>query len=277
MPLKVPCGCGRTLNLKDSMAGKRGKCPYCGTVLTIPSADELGAVEVRQYDLDPSAAHVVRSEEQRTGVPDARAAAEKSELQWSVLESAHKMVKQVVLTETKVSRCSSPVGGPFLFAPLMEVRAWGMCSGYSTGDDTPYLFAKCVGIEEVIKDMPCRLAFAFYRFPEAALFQPLLEIRHDATNPFVVENPWNVRSKEMLRIGEDFFSRSSLVIQFFDAQMIGVHARVLRPPPECLAALRSLWEEARAYDRTRPANDFRAAVDRYYRMNPMEQSPILDG
>ena len=27
--------------------------------------------------------------------------------------------------------------------------------------------------------MPCRLAFAFYRYSEAGLFQPLLEILHN--------------------------------------------------------------------------------------------------
>ncbi len=37
MAIDVTCeGCGKTLSVDDSMAGKRGKCPKCGTVLVVP-------------------------------------------------------------------------------------------------------------------------------------------------------------------------------------------------------------------------------------------------
>ena len=47
MPIKVSCQCGQTLTAKDSLAGKRVKCPKCGAPLTIsrpqpkqPAADD---------------------------------------------------------------------------------------------------------------------------------------------------------------------------------------------------------------------------------------------
>ncbi len=47
MPLTVACPCGQKLQVKDEMAGRRGKCPACGKVFTIPSpaaktSDPLG-------------------------------------------------------------------------------------------------------------------------------------------------------------------------------------------------------------------------------------------
>lgn len=36
MSISVSCSCGKTLNVKDELAGKRGKCPKCGALLTIP-------------------------------------------------------------------------------------------------------------------------------------------------------------------------------------------------------------------------------------------------
>ena len=40
MPITVKCdGCGRTLRAKDELGGRRGRCPYCRAVITIPRAD----------------------------------------------------------------------------------------------------------------------------------------------------------------------------------------------------------------------------------------------
>ena len=36
MPIKVACQCGQQFVAKDELAGKRVKCPKCGTALTIP-------------------------------------------------------------------------------------------------------------------------------------------------------------------------------------------------------------------------------------------------
>jgi hypothetical protein len=36
MPIKVACQCGQQFAARDELAGKRAKCPQCGTVLTIP-------------------------------------------------------------------------------------------------------------------------------------------------------------------------------------------------------------------------------------------------
>jgi len=41
MPITVKCeACGKTLKVKDELAGKRGKCPGCGAVVHVPEASE---------------------------------------------------------------------------------------------------------------------------------------------------------------------------------------------------------------------------------------------
>jgi len=41
MAIQLSCSCGHMLNLKDTMAGKKGKCPQCGAILQIPAAEAL--------------------------------------------------------------------------------------------------------------------------------------------------------------------------------------------------------------------------------------------
>lgn len=73
MPIKVTCGgCGATLSTPDSSAGKRAKCPKCGSIIEIPnpaaeddamdalsspfdglSEDEMTAGEVQQDERKP--------------------------------------------------------------------------------------------------------------------------------------------------------------------------------------------------------------------------------
>ena len=38
MAIKVACSCGKKLEVKDELAGRRGKCPACGKILMIPAA-----------------------------------------------------------------------------------------------------------------------------------------------------------------------------------------------------------------------------------------------
>jgi hypothetical protein len=45
MPLSVSCPCGAKLNVPDSAAGKRVKCPRCGESLAVPTAAEFEVVE----------------------------------------------------------------------------------------------------------------------------------------------------------------------------------------------------------------------------------------
>ena len=41
MAIEVRCpGCGKILHLADHVAGKKGKCPACGTAMEIPKPDE---------------------------------------------------------------------------------------------------------------------------------------------------------------------------------------------------------------------------------------------
>src|SRR5687768_11677604 len=50
MAISVVCACGKKLQVKDEMAGKRGKCPACGKVLDIPAAPNAAKGTV---DFDP--------------------------------------------------------------------------------------------------------------------------------------------------------------------------------------------------------------------------------
>ena len=44
MPIRAECnGCGRKLQVKDAAAGRRIKCPDCGSVVRIPDAPSVSA------------------------------------------------------------------------------------------------------------------------------------------------------------------------------------------------------------------------------------------
>src|SRR5207244_2848371 len=40
VPITFRCACGKTLEIADEHAGKRGRCPECGAVLEIPRPEE---------------------------------------------------------------------------------------------------------------------------------------------------------------------------------------------------------------------------------------------
>ncbi len=43
MPISVPCQCGKTLNVRDELAGKAVKCPACQKVLQVPTSKNPAA------------------------------------------------------------------------------------------------------------------------------------------------------------------------------------------------------------------------------------------
>ncbi|MEW6358193.1 MAG: tetratricopeptide repeat protein [Planctomycetota bacterium] len=49
MPIRIECSCGKVLNVPDTMAGQKGKCPGCGAVLTVPKPGEAGKEEAPQW------------------------------------------------------------------------------------------------------------------------------------------------------------------------------------------------------------------------------------
>ena len=56
MPIKFKCQCGKLLQAKDEMAGKRVKCPACGKILLIPAELRLQAAEPPQPPVSPEPA-----------------------------------------------------------------------------------------------------------------------------------------------------------------------------------------------------------------------------
>ncbi|MCH7727868.1 MAG: hypothetical protein IH991_15520, partial [Planctomycetes bacterium] len=43
MPIPVACQCGQKFQAKETLAGKRVKCPKCGGVLSIPNVQQPNA------------------------------------------------------------------------------------------------------------------------------------------------------------------------------------------------------------------------------------------
>jgi len=42
MAIEITCtGCGKVLHVPDAAAGKKGKCPHCGTILQVPAVEVL--------------------------------------------------------------------------------------------------------------------------------------------------------------------------------------------------------------------------------------------
>jgi hypothetical protein len=81
MPIPMTCACGRSLRVKDEFAGRKAKCPGCGTVLTVPLPEaerEEEALEVLLAEPPPDEApprSAVRAEPPPPG-PEPRPRAE---------------------------------------------------------------------------------------------------------------------------------------------------------------------------------------------------------
>jgi RsiW-degrading membrane proteinase PrsW (M82 family) len=80
MSIEVKCSCGRQLRARDEQAGKRCKCPGCGTLLTVPEAfdveliDEMPERATEQGTADVPMARRADVPDSPTSVPMARVA-----------------------------------------------------------------------------------------------------------------------------------------------------------------------------------------------------------
>lgn len=52
MSISVTCSCGKALNVPDSFAGKKGKCPHCKTVLDIPAQGEAPGAKTETKEVE---------------------------------------------------------------------------------------------------------------------------------------------------------------------------------------------------------------------------------
>src|SRR5438874_10778897 len=69
MAIITPCACGKKLRTKDDFAGKRIKCPSCGTVLTVPQhAEDQPLIDAADDEQDT----VELSAEQTRNLPAAK-------------------------------------------------------------------------------------------------------------------------------------------------------------------------------------------------------------
>lgn len=55
MPIAFQCSCGRSLNVKESLAGKKIRCPECQSILAVPAKedDDDLPMEVMPADEEP--------------------------------------------------------------------------------------------------------------------------------------------------------------------------------------------------------------------------------
>jgi len=51
MAIKFNCDCGRELNVKDELAGKKGKCPTCGRIVEVPTPGKAYTIEAKAEDI----------------------------------------------------------------------------------------------------------------------------------------------------------------------------------------------------------------------------------
>src|SRR3982751_6576474 len=66
MPIAITCaGCGKNLKVKDEWAGKKGKCPQCGTTFAIPAAGQAS----KQAWGSASAAVAEKKAREKKGAP----------------------------------------------------------------------------------------------------------------------------------------------------------------------------------------------------------------
>jgi hypothetical protein len=57
MPIAFSCDCGKRFTVSDEYAGKRTKCPGCGSALTVPTPEAPGAPEVSKEESEEEKAY----------------------------------------------------------------------------------------------------------------------------------------------------------------------------------------------------------------------------
>lgn len=74
MPISVPCQCGKTLNVRDELAGKAVKCPACQKILQVP-ASKITAAAAQPAKAAPRPATPVAKPVAKPSPPTAAAVA----------------------------------------------------------------------------------------------------------------------------------------------------------------------------------------------------------
>lgn len=54
MPIRLPCGCGKTLSARDAWVGKKVKCPACGAILIVPAPAAPAPAERTEVKSQPT-------------------------------------------------------------------------------------------------------------------------------------------------------------------------------------------------------------------------------
>src|SRR3989442_16044479 len=66
MPISVTCdNCGKSLKVKDEWAGKRAKCPGCGSTFAVPGPGVAMAVGPTTTRFDPNAAARAKAQREK--------------------------------------------------------------------------------------------------------------------------------------------------------------------------------------------------------------------
>lgn len=195
---------------------------------------------------------------------------------WETKRSSAKNCTQVIFRESSPVATTPRIKNQLMNAPLMACT-WGLWPVKLADCDPMDLYAKASGVASQLRSLPCTFAFAFYPFPEAALLQFFLEIRHDRSNPFVVECSCDLANAEMKQAFEEIVNLDVMTIHFLNANMSSAHSRQLTKSPDAKEEMSRLWSAALRHDGSisRGARNFQMALQRYNMANPMEASPII--
>jgi hypothetical protein len=53
MPISLKCSCGQSLRAKDELAGKKAKCPACGSIQNVPEPEYELVEDEEVFDVEP--------------------------------------------------------------------------------------------------------------------------------------------------------------------------------------------------------------------------------
>ena len=78
MSILLKCGCGKQLQVRDELAGKKARCPGCGTIMAVPStsAQKVSVAEGKRRSPDSTRRHQEETDEESVRITRKRPVAD---------------------------------------------------------------------------------------------------------------------------------------------------------------------------------------------------------
>jgi hypothetical protein len=148
----------------------------------------------------------------------------------------------------------------------------------------PFLFSKATHVVEVLKGQPVTIAFAYYKFLSAGLFQIFVEVdnsmvRSRINDRYVSERLFNLDDTEDLDLIRRLCSREILEVCFVAPGTMGPctgHFGLSAAVPKSVrSALLEELDSLISYHNGLQSRNAEHAVAQYNSENPMENTPVL--